>query len=220
MQVGHEKGQREVHPVVCVERISVDRMLHGMSEYTHQGRFETVKKKVGVHPGDHILIIVIIGLGLIAGRFYMHLGDAKNEILALQSEAETAESIMIDTVQEYELAIAERDADLAGTRRLLADMAADTCYFELLGDFDVSYYTQAEPGVDNITATGAEVFEGVVSVDPEVIPLGSEVIIDGQYYLAEDVGGAINGKRIDIFVWEYETAVQGGRQTREVWVKG
>jgi 3D (Asp-Asp-Asp) domain-containing protein len=88
-----------------------------------------------------------------------------------------------------------------------------------LGEFEITYYCPGYDGVGFITATGVEVFAGLVAVDPSVIPLHSEVIIDGEYFLAEDVGGVIQGNRIDIFVWDYETAVQGGRQFREVWVK-
>lgn len=37
-----------------------------------------------------------------------------------------------------------------------------------------------------------------VAVDPRVIPLGSLVKINGRQYLADDTGGAIKGRRIDI----------------------
>ncbi len=37
------------------------------------------------------------------------------------------------------------------------------------------------------------------AVDPRVIPLGSHLLIDGVEYIAEDVGGGVKGKHIDIF---------------------
>lgn len=33
-----------------------------------------------------------------------------------------------------------------------------------------------------------------------MIPLGTQVMIDGHIYTAEDIGGAVKGKMIDIFV--------------------
>jgi len=53
------------------------------------------------------------------------------------------------------------------------------------------------------THMGTEVRPGVIAVDPRVIPLGSRVMIryaDGttEYAVAEDTGGAIKGRRIDV----------------------
>ena len=38
-----------------------------------------------------------------------------------------------------------------------------------------------------------------VAVDPNVIPLGSKILIDGEEYLAVDVGGLVKGDHDDIF---------------------
>lgn len=39
-----------------------------------------------------------------------------------------------------------------------------------------------------------------IAVDPNVIPLGSHVLINGIEYVAEDVGGGVKGNHIDVFV--------------------
>lgn len=39
-----------------------------------------------------------------------------------------------------------------------------------------------------------------IAVDPTIIPYGTEVIIDGRVFVAEDCGGAVKGNVIDIFV--------------------
>ncbi len=57
-------------------------------------------------------------------------------------------------------------------------------------------------------------------MDPDVIPLGSEVMIDGQVYIAEDTGGAIKGNKLDLFVGTEADSVQYGVQQHEVYVKG
>lgn len=70
----------------------------------------------------------------------------------------------------------------------------------------------------NRTATGTVPEEGrTVAVDPEVIPYGTELEINGQPgYIAEDCGGAIKGDRIDIFMTDVSRALQWGRQPVEV----
>ena len=60
----------------------------------------------------------------------------------------------------------------------------------------------------------------MVAVDPDVIPLGSTIIIDGQEYLAADTGGAIKGNRIDIAVETHQEALELGTKTAEVWIVG
>ena len=49
-------------------------------------------------------------------------------------------------------------------------------------------------------------FYGSIAVDPRVIPLGSRVYVpayrgDGQggWFIAQDTGGAINGRHIDVY---------------------
>lgn len=59
-----------------------------------------------------------------------------------------------------------------------------------------------------------------IAVDPREIPLGSTVLINGKQYIAEDIGGAIKGKRIDIYFDTHQEALNWGRQTCEVQVHG
>lgn len=56
-------------------------------------------------------------------------------------------------------------------------------------------------------------------MDPDVIPLGSEVMIDGHIYIAEDTGGAIKGKKIDMFVGTEAESISYGVQEHEVFVR-
>jgi len=91
-----------------------------------------------------------------------------------------------------------------------------------LGNFKVTFYTLSaeecgkapEDWGYGITRSGAYVREGItVAVDPEVIPLGSYVYIEGLgYYVAQDTGGAVKGKVIDVYVDKKETVTKlGGR---------
>lgn len=73
---------------------------------------------------------------------------------------------------------------------------------------------------DGITATGTPATAGrTIAVDPSIIPYGTEVIINGNTYIAEDCGGAVKGNAIDIFFNTHEEALQYGRQTIVAGVK-
>jgi 3D (Asp-Asp-Asp) domain-containing protein len=90
-----------------------------------------------------------------------------------------------------------------------------------LGTFTVTHYCSCAiccGKSDGITATGTIATEGrTVAVDPDVIPLGSEILIDGQAYIAEDIGGAVKGNKVDIYVSSHQEAIQRGKLQREVW---
>lgn len=70
-----------------------------------------------------------------------------------------------------------------------------------LGTFKITYYWEGEDEWGAMTATGVIAQGGrTIAVDPSVIPYGSEIMIDGHIYIAEDCGGAVKGNVIDIFV--------------------
>lgn len=57
-----------------------------------------------------------------------------------------------------------------------------------------------------------------VAVDPDVIPLGAWIYIEGLgWWKAEDTGNLIKGNRLDICVTSRGEAVQWGTQKRQVW---
>lgn len=89
-----------------------------------------------------------------------------------------------------------------------------------LGTFKISAYCHCSKccGKSNgITAIGVKVQANrTIAVDPNVIPLGSRVIIDGQTYVAEDTGGAIKGNRIDMYFPTHQAALNWGIQYRNV----
>ena len=71
---------------------------------------------------------------------------------------------------------------------------------------------------DGITSTMIKPYWGVIAVDPEVIPYGSLVYIPyfDKYFVAEDCGGAIIGKRIDIFMNSEAKCRKWGKRTIEI----
>ena len=97
-----------------------------------------------------------------------------------------------------------------------------------LDDVTVTHYdccVECCGKTDGITASGVRATPGVtVAVDPDVIPLGADVLVDygdGEihYYRADDVGAAVKGSHIDLCVGSHEEALQLGRRTATVyWV--
>lgn len=57
-----------------------------------------------------------------------------------------------------------------------------------------------------------------IAVDPDVIPLGSYVLIGKSVYLAEDTGSGVNGNHIDIYMSTHEEADAFGAQELEITV--
>lgn len=61
------------------------------------------------------------------------------------------------------------------------------------------------------TAMGGYAGKGHAAVDPNIIPLGSEVYIEGYgYAICDDIGGAIHGNIIDVGVDNYDQAYKWG----------
>lgn len=80
--------------------------------------------------------------------------------------------------------------------------------------------SEEEGTADGITKSGTMVRPGVVAVDPEVIPLGTEIIIEGLgVFTAEDTGGAIKGNRLDIYFESRKEALEFGVQSVNVFIK-
>ncbi|WP_163102675.1 3D domain-containing protein [Peribacillus alkalitolerans] len=82
-------------------------------------------------------------------------------------------------------------------------------------------YTADCEGCIGITKTGVDLKANpdkkVIAVDPKVIPLGSKVYVEGYgYATAEDTGGAIKGKRVDLFIPSEDAALAWGKRQVEV----
>ena len=68
-----------------------------------------------------------------------------------------------------------------------------------------------------ITKSGTKAIEGkTIAVDPNIIPLGTTVYLNGNSYVAEDTGFAIKGKKIDLFINDHQRAKTFGVQEMEV----
>lgn len=138
-----------------------------------------------------LLGIIAIECGLIGGCLGYHVGQAQ------ATEIESKQEII--------------------------ELSEDYVYtdYKSLGEFTISHYCACEKCTvdgDGITASGTQATAGrTIAVDPEVIPYGTTVIIDGHAYVAEDCGGAIKGRRIDIFMESHQEALEAGVKVAEVY---
>jgi N-acetylmuramoyl-L-alanine amidase len=87
---------------------------------------------------------------------------------------------------------------------------------------EATAYTANCEGCSGTTKTGIDLHANpdkkVIAVDPDVIPLGSTVHVEGYgEAIAGDIGGGINGNEIDVFIPSESHAKEWGR--KEVKVK-
>ena len=91
-----------------------------------------------------------------------------------------------------------------------------------LGTFKTTAYCpcrSCSEGYGRLTKTGTQATASrTVAVDPRVIPLGSHLLIDGVEYIAEDVGGGVKGKHIDIFYNTHSETKNHGVERSEVYL--
>ena len=98
-----------------------------------------------------------------------------------------------------------------------------------LGEFKLTAYCSCEkccgiwaynrPNGVVYGAIGEELKEGYsIAVDPNVIPYGTEVVINDKTYKAQDCGGAIKGNRIDVYFNNHEDALEFGVKHGEVFL--
>ncbi len=92
---------------------------------------------------------------------------------------------------------------------------------------EATAYTHTDEGCDFWTATGTHVRIGTVAVDPDLIPYGTRMFIvsnDGEYVYgistAEDCGGAIIDKRIDLYYPTTYECFQFGRRDATIFFLG
>jgi len=86
---------------------------------------------------------------------------------------------------------------------------------------EVTAYSFQPPGEGaqgSITRSGVPARWGLVAVDPGLIPLGSQLLIDGfsHSFIAADTGDGVVGAHVDVFIPSAGAAVAFGVQYRDV----
>ena len=135
----------------------------------------------------------------------------------IRAELQQAEHIRDQAVAE----LGAVSLDAAKEAQARQEQAEAYGAYEYVGVCTVTAYCPCEAccgeWADGITATGLPAVPGIVAVDPEVIPLGSTVILDGQKYLAADTG--VKGNHVDIYIPHHELANNYGKHWESVWIE-
>lgn len=92
-----------------------------------------------------------------------------------------------------------------------------------LGIFDITAYCTCRvccgiySGMNHTASGTVPTSNRTLAVDRNLIPFGTRLVINGQVYVAEDVGGAIKGKHIDMFFYTHAEAIRWGKRSMEVY---
>lgn len=125
-----------------------------------------------------------------------------------------------DAVEIYEAPPINRISDA------LDEVDAEGHQLEYIGEFKLTYYCACRkcnggPGIDRY---GDPLVWGTVAVDPNVIPLQTQLVIDGYdaVFTARDTGGKwVRGNHIDVFVpvSHSEALKMPHGEHRKVWIR-
>lgn len=166
--------------------------------------------------------MVIIALALAVSVAVAAISATGEEETYTPETAGAAEGLKTAFVEANKKAAEEIDVDKLVMDALLARCEkVEDCWIvgyapELVEGWKEEY--RNERGL-YLTASGAWCAPGyTVATDPEVIPTGATVIIEGRIYTAADRG--VKGKVIDVMVTPEEAMVYGARIADVYWMMG
>lgn len=117
------------------------------------------------------------------------------------------------------LTVANPKTATASSSNAIAKTPSRSKEDKVVKEFTVSAsaFTANCNGCSGITATGINLKRNpdskVIAVDPDVIPLGTKVHVEGYgYAIAGDIGSSIKGNKIDVFFPTKSEAYQWGRK--------
>ncbi len=129
-----------------------------------------------------------------------------------------------DTLPEaaYTVSLSCGDVTLAQTLSHATGSAAVHGNLIPLGTFKTTAYCpcyQCSEGWGRQTSSGAlATANHTVAVDKRVIPMGTRLLINGQEYVAQDVGGGVKGNHIDIYFNTHGETREHGVRLAEVFI--
>ncbi len=147
----------------------------------------------------------------------LEIDNYKTKIMALNNQLVDAKSKITDlTLQQQYL-----NMKFIQKQQTYSDKVMVKQNIGSVLNIEATAYIASCLGCTGITKTGINVRNStpkIIAVDPMVIPLHKEVklIVDGKdwgSYMTEDVGGDIQGFRIDILMPTVEQALRFGRKT-------
>ena len=153
---------------------------------------------------------------------------AKTKIAAKEKAEKEAAEIAAAEKAAAEKAAKEqaaREAQAAAEKEAAEQAAAQAATTQPVGQTFIMESTaySSDPadtlGGGTVTATGQNLLTNpmAVAVDPNVIPLGTRLYVEGYgEAIASDTGGAIKGNIVDVHFSTYEQCIQWGRRQVKV----
>lgn len=181
-----------------------------MKHLTREERRRLQRREANIRFVAFILALLVIGatIGYIAGRAQA----AQNPPLDLEVSTDTQAPETPSAAQESQTEKVP-ELELIGTFRATAYCPCVKC----CGIWSAEHPDRGDDYVQR-TSSGTIPEEGrTIAADWDVLPEGSEVILDGHSYIVEDRGGAVKGNSIDIFFESHEAAVEFGIQEVELY---
>ena len=139
-------------------------------------------------------------------------------LIYAQAKTETVLSSANDS--QLKLNNIENPAAVADDKKLVKKTVSETKVVSAAasaGAISKGSFTATAYCLKGRTALGHGVRRGIIAADPRVIRLGSRVLLNaGGYtgqYLVSDTGGAVRGRKIDIWVPSCSEARRFGRRT-------
>ena len=164
------------------------------------------------------VLAVALGISVSANiGMYLHGQYLQNEIVDSQEEVfdlKARNTLLKDTYNELLGQMQETQNEVQNLQSHVEELQK----WRSLGVFRITAYWFGEDGYGDLTSTGVKAqVNHTIAVDPEIIPYGSKVMIDGQIYVAEDCGGAIKNNVID--VWVENQSNSFGVKYTEIYIK-
>lgn len=148
----------------------------------------------------------------------------KDKVIAVGTKVEAPKPVILASAK-----VAKKDTSKKSSvtkvsqNNKTSKAGVDFTYKKVLKNVSMTAYSSEEPGIGTKTASGTRVTEGrTIAVDPNVIPIGWWVYIEGiGFRRAEDTGGAIKGNKIDVYYDSLQNARNFGRKSgKTVYVVG
>ncbi|WNS42207.1 3D domain-containing protein [Paenibacillus sp. MMS20-IR301] len=146
----------------------------------------------------------------------------KDKVIAVGTKAVPKPVVAATVATKTSKSTTTSKSTKVSANNVISKAGVDFEYKKMIKNVSMTAYSSEEPGIGTKTASGTRVTEGrTIAVDPNVIPIGWWVYIEGLgFRRAEDTGGAIKGNKVDVYYDSLSHARNFGRKSRTVYVIG
>lgn len=208
-------------------QITVDHHVVNREVYTLEIPYETEAVSTPYLPEGKEVVVTegIVGQELCTADVeYLNAEEISRTVISEETLREVQTEVVAVGTGEY--VGLQREEPLIYDDYILLPSGEVLTYYKT-DTFHATAYTMYDEGCNDTTATMTPVHWGVVAVDPRVVPYGTRMFIvnaDGSYVYglatAEDCGGGIKGKRLDLYMPTLSEAFRYGRKDVTVYFLG